>query len=140
MMNVLIVEDDLMIADLLEESLLDAGFSVCAIASSASTAVAAARQFRPELAVIDVNLGGGGSGTSVPALLQADWPLGILFASGNDIEADAAEPAGIGLLLKPYTLHDMVTSVNIVGDIVTTGATQRPLPPGLRLLQGQATP
>ena len=42
MPTILIVEDDLMIADMLEEILVDAGYTVCGIARTVTEAVALA--------------------------------------------------------------------------------------------------
>ena len=56
MLRVLIAEDDLMIADLAEEILIDAGYEVCGIARTVAEAVALAHKHKPDLAVLDFRL------------------------------------------------------------------------------------
>jgi DNA-binding response OmpR family regulator len=59
MPKVLIVEDDFMIADCLEEILVDAGYEVCGIAREVDEAIAMGKELRPDLAVIDLRLAAG---------------------------------------------------------------------------------
>jgi CheY-like chemotaxis protein len=83
MLKVLIAEDDLMIADMAEESLVDSGFEVCGIARTVAEAVALGRRHRPDLAVIDLRLADGGRGTEIAAQLAPLGRLGVLYASAN---------------------------------------------------------
>ena len=68
--RVLIVEDDLMMADMVEMLLVDSGYEVCGIARNVADAVALARSHKPDLAVIDVRLADGDLGTEIPAHLD----------------------------------------------------------------------
>ena len=54
MLRVLIAEDDLMIADMVEEILILHGYEVCGIARTVSEAVELGRRCEPDLAVIDL--------------------------------------------------------------------------------------
>ena len=65
MPKVLIAEDDLMIADMIEEVLLDAGYEVCGIARTVAEAVALGHRHRPDLAIIDMRLADNGIGTDI---------------------------------------------------------------------------
>ncbi len=56
--NVLVVEDESMIAMLIEEMLLDLGCGSIWLASNMEEAQAILKDNRPHLAVLDVNLGG----------------------------------------------------------------------------------
>ena len=73
MLKVLIAEDDLMIADLAEEILIDGGYDVCGIARTVAEAVALAHRHKPDLVVLDLRLADGGLGTEIAAQLL---PLG----------------------------------------------------------------
>ncbi|MGA2258611.1 MAG: response regulator [Thermoguttaceae bacterium] len=70
-LKVLIAEDDLMIADMSEEILVDAGYEVCGIARTVSEAVALGRVHKPDLALIDHRLADGGLGSEVAARLRS---------------------------------------------------------------------
>ena len=61
-MNVLIVEDEVLIAMHLELLVTGFGHEVCAIALSAAEAIAHAAAHRPDVALMDVRLAGGSSG------------------------------------------------------------------------------
>ncbi len=70
MLKVLIAEDELMIADLLEETLIMSGYEVCGIARTVDQAVALAELHKPDLAVLDVRLARGGRGPEIARQLS----------------------------------------------------------------------
>ena len=102
MLKVLIVEDDLMIADMTEEFLVASGYSVSGIARTVDKAIDLAKANPPDLAIIDLRLAHGGFGTDVASALQKIKRTGILFASGNITQFDLTADDGDGCLVKPY--------------------------------------
>src|SRR3954452_21399971 len=116
MPKVLIVDDDLMIADCLEEILMDAGYEVCGIAGGVAEAIALAEQHQPDLAVIDLRLSNGELGTQVAAALCAGARLGVLYATGNPHHAGLKNAQGDGCIAKPYTSTSVVAALRIVGE------------------------
>ena len=58
-MKVLIAEDDLLMADMLEDALVDNGYEVCGIARTVEKAVELGEKHRPDLAILDLRLEGG---------------------------------------------------------------------------------
>ena len=56
MASVLIVEDDLMIADYLEEILVGGGYSVCGVARTVSDAAKLGNSCHPDLMIVDLRL------------------------------------------------------------------------------------
>ncbi len=70
MPTVMIAEDDLYMADMLEEVLVDSGYDVCGIASTVDKAVELGERHKPDLAILDIRLAGGGLGTEIPARLK----------------------------------------------------------------------
>jgi CheY-like chemotaxis protein len=134
MLKVLIVEDDLMIADVAEEVLGDSGYDVCGIARTVAEAVELGLLHKPDLAVIDVKLADGGLGTDIPALLSAVGRIGILYATGNTAKVMLGGIDGDACISKPYSTVDLVRGLKIVADIVATGSASQPFPHGLQLL------
>ncbi len=133
MKRVLIIEDDLLIADLLADVLHGDEFDVCGIARTVEEALTLAAQHRPQLAVVDVRLAKGGLGTTVAPVLMAQYNTGILYTTGN---MDALSKAsGQASLLKPFRLHDVKQALHVVAEIVETGGPSKPLPPNLIMLQ-----
>lgn len=138
MVKVLIVEDDLMIADVAEEVLVDSGYEVCGIARTVAEAVALGLQHKPDLAVIDVRLADGGLGTDIPGQLRALGRVGILYATGNPSKVLLSGVEGDACLAKPYSTVDLVRGVKIVAEIVATGSAAGPFPRSLQLLPSTA--
>ena len=62
MKKVLIAEDNVLIADMLEDFLVSGGYEVCGIARTVDEAVALADLHKPDLAVLDFRLADGGYG------------------------------------------------------------------------------
>ena len=84
MLKVLIAEDELMIADLLEDALITSGYEVCGIARTVDEAVALAALHKPDLAILDVRLAQGNRGPDIARRLSGRATLGILYATGED--------------------------------------------------------
>jgi DNA-binding response OmpR family regulator len=134
MQKVLIVEDDVMIADTAEDFLLKCGYDVCGMARTVDEAVALGRYHRPDLVVLDLWLAGGGLGTEVAAELVAHRRIGVLYATANMSQFALDTTHGDAVIVKPYTSADLLRSLEIVSDIVTTGSASLPFPPGFYML------
>ena len=138
MLKVLIVEDDLMLADFAEEIIVEQGYEVSGIARTVTDAVALARRCRPDLVILDLRLADGGLGTEVAAQLPAVGRPGILYVTGN--MSQVALIHGDACLAKPYRSVDLLRSLEIVAGIVATGKAQPPCPRGCHLLHPAAEP
>jgi DNA-binding response OmpR family regulator len=132
--KILIAEDDLMIADMTEEVLVDEGYEVCGIARTVDAAVALAQFHKPDLILLDLRLADGGLGTEVAAQLGSVDGLGILYATGNMSEVMLTSADGHACLLKPYRPHDLTRGLEVVTALVATGLAPLPLPRGFQLL------
>jgi DNA-binding response OmpR family regulator len=135
-LKVLIVEDDFMIADMIEKVVMSNGYDISGIASTVSEAVALAREHRPDLAIIDMRLADGGLGTEIVTLLHDDpGPrIGILYASGN-INQVIELADGDACIAKPYRMADLLRALDIVASIAIHGIVGTlPFPPGFHLL------
>jgi two-component system, response regulator PdtaR len=130
---VLIVEDDSMIADCLEEVLLDAGYEVCGIAATVAEGVRLGESHRPDLAVIDLRLADGEFGTDVAAALCPHGGVGVLYVTGNPDHNRMSQAEGVGCLTKPYSPALLVAALRYVTARMTKIASP-PVPVGLTLL------
>lgn len=135
MLKVLIVEDDLMIADMTEEFLVASGYVVSGIARTVDQAVVLAKVNPPDLAIIDLRLAAGGYGTEVAAELRKLKRTGILFASGNISQFNLTSDDGDGSLVKPFLTKDLLCSLSIISEIVAAGSSSLPHPRGFKLLK-----
>ena len=134
MATVLIVEDDLLIAYMVEEFVIAHGYQTCGIARTVAEAVVLARQHKPDLAVIDLRLADGGFGTEIVAQLAPLDRPGILFATGNAAQFELTTTDGDACLDKPFRAADLIRGLEVVAGIVTTGIARPPFPPGFRVL------
>jgi CheY-like chemotaxis protein len=134
MLKVLIVEDDLMIADVAEEILVANGYEVCGIARTVAEAVALYRLHEPDLAVIDQRLADGGLGTDIGSQLGGLRRLGILYATGSVTQILQTATNGHGCLAKPFRDADLLRGLKIVAQMVATGTASPPFPRGFQVL------
>jgi CheY-like chemotaxis protein len=139
MQKIVIVEDNLMIADMAEEILVNAGYEVCGIACTVEEGVSLARRVKPDLALIDLRLADGGLGTSIAAQLAPFERLGILYASGNVAQLALTATDGHACLAKPYSSPDLLQGLKLVSEIVSTGKAARPFPRGFQILPPAAS-
>jgi CheY-like chemotaxis protein len=101
--DVLIIEDEPIIAMDLEELVASCGHRVVGVASSEAEAIAIAERTRPGLILADINLGLGGDGTSaVSAILRSHYAPVIFVTAYPErlLTGDAVEPAYV--ITKPF--------------------------------------
>ena len=134
MLRVMIAEDDLLMADMLEDVLTTAGYEVCGIARTVDNAIELGERCKPDLAVLDLRLAQGGLGTEVAARLHQHGGPGILYATGNGTQISLTKTDGEACLGKPYRPQDVVRALKIVEKIVSTGDAPGPFPKGFYVL------
>jgi DNA-binding response OmpR family regulator len=136
-MQILVVEDDVMLADCLAEALLDDGHEVCGVAATVAEALALARRHRPDVAILDMQLRGKERGSDIADQLAESGDLGdtgILYVTGETERVHQEARIGHACLNKPYGFATLRTALEIVREIALKGSTSRPLPRGLQLL------
>jgi len=138
-LKVLIAENDLMIADMLEEVIIDGGFEVCGIARTVKEGLVLAKRHKPDLALLDLRLAQDELGTEIAAGLDRTTGLGILYATGNSRQLILTKNDGDACLDKPFRPTDVLRALQLVHEVTTTGKASRPFPSGFRLLEGGRT-
>ena len=114
--SILIVEDEAIVALDLKLQLQDLGYQVVGVAASATEAVAAVRQHRPSLVLMDVRLQGQGDGIEAAEQIQREQPTPLIFlTSHSDAETvqRAARTAPYGYLTKPYQLKELRAGIEV---------------------------
>lgn len=103
--RVLVIEDESMVAMLIEDTLVGLGCEVVGSASRFDEAVEKARSLSFDVAVLDVNLRGRQTLPIAQALAERGVPF--LFATGYG-EASLPEPLRkVPVLQKPFHLRDL---------------------------------
>jgi|KBSSwiStaDraftv2_1062776.scaffolds.fasta_scaffold1755362_1 DNA-binding response OmpR family regulator len=113
-MLILVVEDNAVLAFMIEDALIEAGHEVLGPVASAAEAITMANEFHPQLAIVDIDLGTATSGVEVARALSAGPRTPSLFSTGQIETARLNADAAIGALSKPYapiTVVDAVTAV-----------------------------
>lgn len=104
--SILIVEDEPLIAMMLEDFLLSLGHEVRATCDSVAEAMKAVMAGDFDLAILDVNLKGESVWPVAVELRNRDIPF--ILASGGHVDPPPAEFASVPMIDKPYTI-DRVT-------------------------------
>lgn len=121
--NLLIVEDEPMVAALLTDTLSSENF-VIRNARSAEQAVSISEKFDPDIAILDINLGRGLSGIDLAFILSKQHPgiALLLLTQHPDLRTAGFEkkdlPPGCGFLRKQEvkTREDIINAIeNLVG-------------------------
>lgn len=101
--RILIIEDEPLIAMMLEDFIETLGYEICETVDSVDDALAAVAKNNCDIAIVDVNLRHGEASWPVAdALDEAGIPF--LLASGGQLEEPPERHSGRIYLSKPYTL------------------------------------
>ena len=112
--NVLIVEDDAVIALDLQMQLEQQGYNVIAAVANAADAVAAVGKARPDVAIVDVRIMGDVDGLSLAEELYVceDVPVVLLTAYADPAFVERALAGGAyGYLTKPYEKGALLVTI-----------------------------
>lgn len=100
-MNVLILEDEFLLAMMLRDEVSDAGHTVLGPASTVADALRLAEATPPDLALLDITLSGGDCGGDAAVILKDRWDVPCLFVSGSRAIAEKRRLAVVGILENP---------------------------------------
>lgn len=98
--RVLVVEDEALVAMLVEDALTDAGYGVIGPAATVAEALALLGRERPDAVVLDLNLAGESSSPVADLLAQRGIPYVIATGYGASALPPGHERAAV--LAKPY--------------------------------------
>ncbi len=138
-MIILVAEDEVLIALVLEMTLSLAGHRVVGPVATAEEALQAAEVTRPELALVDVRLSGAYDGVWLAQSLRDCWGVPSLFLSGQTAQVRAARDVALGVLGKPYDPDEVVEAVAAIGELLA-GRWPEKRPRRLELFCARGTP
>ncbi|MGO4642405.1 response regulator [Mesorhizobium sp. 2RAF45] len=104
-LRVLVIEDEAMVAFLVEDMLTEMGHEVAAVASRMQQGLDLARTGAFDLAIVDVNLDGQPSYPIADVLKER----GISFVFATGYGSQGLDPAYVGspVLAKPFAISDL---------------------------------
>lgn len=112
--RILVVEDEAMVALLIEDLINDCGAEVAASASTAAAAVELARECTVDLALLDVNLGEGETSFEAAEVLR-DRGVRFAFLTGygtQGVRADLREAPILGKPIDPEALRRLLNTID----------------------------
>ena len=112
------VEDEALIALMLEEILAEGGHEVVGPAATMEQALALCEDAPPQLALLDITLQGGGNGLEVARALFRRWGVRSIFASSRICEARQARDIALGCIQKPYAVETVLRSMDERGTTI----------------------
>ena len=127
-LKILIVEDELVIAEDLKETLEELGYTVCGIAVSSKEALALIEEKSPDLALLDIQIKGGKDGIELAAEINANYRLPfIMLTSHADLPTinRVKEVNPYGYLVKPFNEKEILAGIELAMANFSKGQTQK---------------
>lgn len=114
--NILIIEDEIIIAAELAQILGSMGYTISGMAVNYSNAVSLLESEKPDMAIVDINLGGSKTGVDVGSYINDHNKIPFIYLTSNSDKqtVDSAiltKPAAY--LLKPFDKTAIYTSISL---------------------------
>lgn len=114
--RILIVEDELIIAEDLKDILEGLGYEVCGLAISAREARVILEGHAPDLALLDIQIKGGKDGIELAQQIRDEFKVPFVFLTSHadkNTLARAKEVHPYGYLVKPFQEKDIHATIEI---------------------------
>lgn len=115
-MNILVVEDESIVAKDIQLCLTKLGYNVVGICSSGEAAIEAAEQHEPDLIMMDIMLKGEMSGIQAAGVIREKLDVPVIFLTAytdRDTVEKAKETEPFGYIIKPFKEIDIQTAIEI---------------------------
>jgi DNA-binding response OmpR family regulator len=111
--RVLVLDDEMLVAMMLEDMLIDLDFDVVGPFAALEEALAAAKEQQLDVAIIDLNLGRGVLSTPVAEVLR-ERGVPFLLATGYGASEQTDALGHSGLLGKPFSTGDVEAALGAI--------------------------
>lgn len=115
-LRVMVVEDEVIVALAIKETVEDLGHEVCGLARSEAEALRIADAQRPDIALMDVQLAGPVDGVEAARRLKGDLGIRSLFLSGCADHATLARLTAtypLGVVHKPFSSAQLKVALDL---------------------------
>lgn len=116
MKKIMIVEDEILIAEDIKASLKGLGFGITSIIASGEDAVVRAGRELPDAVLMDINLRGAMDGIEAAEKIYSAHHIPVIFLtafSGQDLLDRAKTTGSFGYLLKPFNDHELKIAIEL---------------------------
>ncbi len=115
-LKILVVEDDAVIAQLIEHHLLDFGYQVLDIVHDSEKALDKIHNLRPDLVLLDINILGTKDGIDVAEIIEEKYSIPYIFLTAYSDKktlerAQRLKP--MGYVVKPFKERDLLATISI---------------------------
>jgi DNA-binding LytR/AlgR family response regulator len=114
--KILIVEDEILVATDIQESLESLGYNVQDAVDTGLKAIAAVEKELPDLVLMDINLKGEMTGIEAAKIINQKHDVPIIYLTAN-ADIDTVNKAKValpyGYIIKPFTDKDLQTNIEI---------------------------
>ncbi|WP_341502459.1 EAL domain-containing protein [Gallaecimonas sp. GXIMD4217] len=114
--NILVVDDEAIIAMDLSEQLSEFGYNIVGMAHSGEQALELIAKTKPDIVLMDIVLGAGMDGIRTAAMAKRYHQMPIIFLSAfsdPDTVSRAAQTAPYGYLTKPYQANELRAAIEV---------------------------
>jgi CheY-like chemotaxis protein len=132
-LEVLIVEDEILLATELGFLVQESGCLDVGHAMSSDEAVTLAAKLRPDLALVDVHLRDGPTGVDVARKIVDDCGGVVLFMTANVKRLPADFAGACGVIGKPYSEVGVKRALHFLECCMRSGLAPGPVPIGFEL-------
>ena len=132
-LNILIVEDEALLAMELESLVEDAGHRVVGWATSSDEACDIADTVKPDVAFVDVHLTDGPTGVDVARYIGDHDHSRVVFTTANPKRIPDHFAGAVGVLAKPYTMNGLASALRYLQEGMRSPPPTSALPAGFTL-------
>lgn len=114
--NILIIEDDKILAENMKQSLQKDGFHIVGIANTLKTAVAIMEKHEVNLALIDIQLKGNDNGVFVASKIRETKRIPIIYITGNTpykLHEEMEKTCPVAFLQKPLRMRELSMQIDL---------------------------
>ncbi|MES2761060.1 MAG: response regulator [Bacteroidota bacterium] len=114
--SVLIVEDELLIAEHISRILRSAGFSNIHVAINADEAIAVIKDQKPNIVLTDIMLGSSKTGIDLGGLLQSEYKIPFIYITSHsdpEMLSKAKHTHPNAYLVKPFKKEDLLVAIEL---------------------------
>jgi two-component system, NarL family, sensor histidine kinase NreB len=114
--NILIVEDEFIVAKGIQSILASNGYKVGSNCFSGEQALSEIENWRPDLILMDISLQGELNGIETAEIIKEKYKLPVIFLtaySGHDFLSKAKQTDPYGYIVKPFKETDLLSNIEI---------------------------
>lgn len=114
--KILVVEDEIIIADDICDILSELGYETLEPVINYSEAIEAIEKYKPDLAILDIQLAGSKDGIDLAWKIKEDYQLPYIFLTSNADPTTVERAKKVtppAYLVKPFNKDDLYTSIEM---------------------------